>query len=77
MSSMPFRVKTVIFGQNRVHRVNTGPTMSTGLKNEFQASFWSKLLFLVKTRSTGLKPIESFFLVSQHNFRSLKLIFSG
>ena len=31
-----FRVKTVIFGQNRVHRVNTGPTMSTGVKNEFQ-----------------------------------------
>jgi hypothetical protein len=31
-----FRVKTVIFGQNRVHRVYTGPTMSTGVKNEFQ-----------------------------------------
>ena len=31
-----FRVKTVIFGQNRVHRVNTGQTMSTRVKNEFQ-----------------------------------------
>jgi hypothetical protein len=31
-----FRVKTVIFGQNRVHRVNTSPTTSTGVKNEFQ-----------------------------------------
>jgi len=34
---MSFRVKTVIFGQNRVHRVNTGQNMSTRVKNEFQA----------------------------------------
>jgi len=32
-----FRVKTVIFYQNRVHRVNTGQTMSTRVKNEFRA----------------------------------------
>jgi hypothetical protein len=31
-----FRVKTVISGQNRVHQVNTGQTMSTRVKNEFQ-----------------------------------------
>jgi hypothetical protein len=36
------------FGQNRAHRVNTGPTMPTEIKNEFQAIlrqncyFWSK-----------------------------------
>jgi phosphotransferase system IIB component len=34
---MSFRVKTVIFGQTRVHRVNTGQNMSTRVKNEFQA----------------------------------------
>jgi len=32
-----FRVKTVIFYQNRVRRVNTGQTMSTRVKNEFHA----------------------------------------
>jgi hypothetical protein len=37
MSFMPFRVKTVIFDQNRVHQVNMGQTMSTRVKNEFQA----------------------------------------
>jgi hypothetical protein len=48
MSFQAVSVKTVIFGQNRVHRVNTGPTMPTGIKNEFQAIlgqncyFWSK-----------------------------------
>jgi phosphotransferase system IIB component len=48
MSFGPFRVKTVIFNQNRVHRVNTGQTMSAKVKNEFQAIlgqnyyFWSK-----------------------------------
>jgi hypothetical protein len=35
MSVRPFWVKTVIFGQNRVHQVNTGATMSTGVKNKF------------------------------------------
>jgi hypothetical protein len=44
----PFQVKTIIFDQNRVYRVNTGLTMSTGIKNEFHAIlgqncyFWSK-----------------------------------
>jgi hypothetical protein len=48
MSFRPFRVKTVIFGQNQVHRVNTGQTMLTKKKKEFQAVsgqncyFWSK-----------------------------------
>jgi hypothetical protein len=48
LSFVPFRVKTVIFGQNQAHRVNTGPTMLTGMKNGFQAIldqncyFWSK-----------------------------------
>jgi len=32
MSFGPFRVKTVIFDQNWVHRVNTGQTMSTRSK---------------------------------------------
>jgi phosphotransferase system IIB component len=36
MSFGPFRVKTVIFYQNRVHQVNTGQTMSTRVKNEFR-----------------------------------------
>jgi len=36
MSFRPFRVKTVIFGQNRVHRVNTGQTMSTRKKMSFR-----------------------------------------
>jgi hypothetical protein len=49
MSFRPFRVRTVIFGQNQVHSVNMGLTMPTGIKNEFQAIlgqncyFWSKL----------------------------------
>jgi hypothetical protein len=48
MSFMPFRVKTIIFEQNRFHRINKGQTMSTRVKNEFQAissqnrHFWSK-----------------------------------
>jgi len=49
MSFMLFRVKTVIFDQNRVHQVNTGQTMPTRVKNEFHAvsgqnrHFWPKL----------------------------------
>jgi hypothetical protein len=48
MSFQDVSVKTVIFCQNRVYRVNTGPTMPIGIKNEFQAIlgqnyyFWSK-----------------------------------
>jgi hypothetical protein len=37
MSFGLFQDKTVIFGQNRVHQVNTGQTMSTSVKNEFRA----------------------------------------
>ena len=36
MSSGLFRVKNVIFDQNRVHQVNTGQTMLTSFKNEFR-----------------------------------------
>jgi hypothetical protein len=36
MSFGLFQDKTVIFGQNRVHQVNTGQTMSTSVKNEFR-----------------------------------------
>jgi len=48
MSFQAVSVKTVIFGQTQVHRVNTGPTMPTEIKNEFKAIlgqncyFWSK-----------------------------------
>jgi hypothetical protein len=109
MSFGPFRVKTIIFDQNRVHRVNTGQTMSTRVKNEFQAVSGQNLyfrpkpsppgqygsnhvdrdkkmsfrLFWVKTVIFFQNPIHrvdthrKFFLVSQHNFRSLKLIFNG
>jgi len=79
----PFRVKTIIFDQNRVHRVNTGQTMSTRVKNEFLVRFRSKLLFLVKTVIFGQNPVHrvdthrNYFLVFQHNFRSLKLILGG
>jgi len=48
MSFGPFRVKTVIFGQNRVHRVNTGQNMSTRVKNEFQAVSGQKRHFRSK-----------------------------
>jgi hypothetical protein len=43
-----FLESTVIFDQNRVHQINTGQTMLTGIKNEFQAILdqncysWSK-----------------------------------
>jgi hypothetical protein len=37
MSFMPFWIKINIFGQNRVHQVNTSQTISTGIQNEFQA----------------------------------------
>jgi hypothetical protein len=37
MSFGLFRVKTVISNQNRVHRVNTGQTMSIRVKSEFLA----------------------------------------
>ena len=64
MSFRPFRVKTVIFGQNRVHRVNTGPTMSTGVKNEFQVILGQNCYFWSKNQSTRLIPIEKFFFSS-------------
>jgi hypothetical protein len=39
MSFQAVSVKTVIFGQNRAHRVNTGQAMSTSVKNEFSSRF--------------------------------------
>ena len=60
----PFRVKTVIFGQNRVHRVNTGPTMSTGMKNEFQAILGQNCYFWSKPDPPGWYPLKVFFNVS-------------
>jgi hypothetical protein len=37
MSFRLFWIKTVIFGQNHVHRVNTSQIVSTKIKNEFRA----------------------------------------
>jgi hypothetical protein len=74
----PFRVKTVIFDQNQVHRVNSGPIMSTEIKNEFQAILGQNCYFWSKPGLPVWYPSKVvFFLVSQHNFQSLKLIFSG
>jgi len=76
MSFKPFRVKTVIFGQNQVHRVNTGQTMSTRVKNEFQAVFRSKPSFSVKTESTEsirvkpYRPSKNEFSGQNRHFRS-------
>ena len=64
-----FRVKTVISGQNRVHRVNTGQTMSTRIKNEFHAVLGQTCYFF------GQNPVHrvyihwKFFFMFQHNFR--------
>jgi hypothetical protein len=48
-----FLESTASFHKNRFHRVNTDQTMSTWVKNEFQAVFGSKPSFLVKTEFTG------------------------
>ena len=99
-----FLESTASFHRNRVHRVNTGQTMLTRKKNEFQAvsgqnrvhlsqygsnhvdrgkkwvsgHFGSKLLFFwSKLGLSGWYPSKVFFSVFQHNFRSLKWIFSG
>ena len=61
MSFGLFQVKTVIFDQNQVHRVNTGQTMSTRVKNDFRAVTGQKPSFLTNTRFTGLIPIKCFF----------------
>ena len=53
MSFGPFRVKIVIFNQNRVHRVNTGQTMSTRIKNEFHAVPGQNRHFRPKPSSPG------------------------
>ena len=53
MSSGLFRVQNVIFDQNRVHRVNTGQTMSTGFKNEFRTVSGQKHHFRPKPSSPG------------------------
>ena len=48
-----FRVKTVISDQNRVHRVNTGQTMSIRIKNEFRAVSGQNHHFRPKPSSPG------------------------
>ena len=53
MSYGLFRVKNVIFDQNRVHRVNTGQAMSTSFKNEFRAISGQKRHFRPKPSSPG------------------------
>jgi hypothetical protein len=53
MSFQAILVKTIIFGQNRVHRVNTGPTMPTGIKNEFQVILGQNCYFLSKLGPLG------------------------
>jgi hypothetical protein len=53
MSFGPFRVKTVIFDQHRVHQVNTGQTMSTKVKNEFRVVSGQNRYFLPKPSSPG------------------------
>jgi hypothetical protein len=37
MSFKLFWVKSIIFGENRVHQVNIGQAVSTDVKNESQA----------------------------------------
>ena len=53
MSFGLFRVKTVIYDQNRVHQVNTGQTMSTRVKNEFRAVSGQNRHFRPKLSSPG------------------------
>jgi hypothetical protein len=53
MSFGLFRVKTVISNQNRVHRVNTGQTMSTRVKNEFRVVSGQNRHFRPKPSSPG------------------------
>uniref|UniRef100_A0A2K2CCI8 Uncharacterized protein n=1 Tax=Populus trichocarpa TaxID=3694 RepID=A0A2K2CCI8_POPTR len=52
---MSFRVKTVISGQNRVHRVNTGQTMSTR-KNPGGFHRFLRLIWPEKDRDRRLPP---------------------
>jgi hypothetical protein len=61
MSFMPFRVKTVIFDQNRVHRINTGQTMSTGVKNKFQAISGQNRVHPINTGPTMPTGIKNKF----------------
>jgi predicted glycosyltransferase len=61
MSFMPFRVKTVIFGQNRVHPINTGPTMPTGVKNKFQAISGQNRVHPINTGPTMPTGIKNEF----------------
>jgi hypothetical protein len=53
MSFQVVSVKTVIFGQNQAHRVNTGQTMSTRVKNEFSSHFGQNRHFLSKPSLPG------------------------
>jgi len=53
MSFQVVSVKKRHFDQNWVHRVNTGQTMSTGIKNEFQAISGQNRHFLSKPSPLG------------------------
>jgi len=61
MSFRPFRVKTVIFGQNRVHRVNMSQTMSTRVKNEFQVVSGQNRVHRVNTGQTMSTRVKNEF----------------
>ena len=56
-----FSVKTVIFYQNRAHRVNTGQTMSTRVKTEFLGYFGSTSLFFGQNSIHWVDTHQMFF----------------
>jgi hypothetical protein len=56
-----FLVKTVIFGQNRVNRVNTGQIMSTRVKNEFQVVSGQNRVHRVNTGQTMSTKVKNEF----------------
>jgi len=73
MSFGPFRVKTVIFDQNRVHRFNTGQTMSTRIKNEFHAVYsWSGVAWMYPTWS-GIKSLKIFLILESCRLFLIKI----
>jgi len=51
MQKYIFLESTASFYQNRIYRVNTGQTMSTRVKNEFQAVSGPNCYFLPKPSS--------------------------
>ena len=56
-----FLESTASFNQNRVHRVNTGQTMSTRVKNEFWAVSGQNLVHRVNTGQTMSTRIKNEF----------------